>query len=149
MTNSNSKWQVQRDTSHSPFLHIRWLSTSYNLWQFKNISKMESLGVNMHYWLVSDKQHKSTFGAYCEVHDKPNPTTCMMLRTWQANAMGLSGNQQRSYKFLCLNSGKRYQKIIEQTANATINYRQSNQMGKGDRDVQGLTLMNRKKTIYR
>jgi hypothetical protein len=45
---------------------------------------------------------KTPFGAYCEVHDEPNPSNTMQSRTHATICMGPTGNAQGSYKFYCL-----------------------------------------------
>ena len=48
------------------------------------------------------------FGVYCEVHDEPETTNTMMQHTHEAIAMGPTGNLQGSYKFLCLETRKKF-----------------------------------------
>ena len=57
--------------------------------------------------LDEDKHYKTLFGAYCKVHDEPNPTNSMVPRTRPVIGIGPRGNLQGSYKFLCPMWGKR------------------------------------------
>jgi hypothetical protein len=45
-------------------------------------------------------------GAYCEVHDEPNPTNTETERTTTAIALGPTNNLQGSYYFMSLQTGK-------------------------------------------
>ena len=50
---------------------------------------------------------RAEFGAYCEVHDEPDPSNTMQRRTHAAICLGPTGNIQGSYKFLCLSTGRK------------------------------------------
>ena len=45
-------------------------------------------------------------GTYCEVHDEPSPSNCMIPRTHPGIALGPTRNMQGSVKFYCLTTGR-------------------------------------------
>jgi hypothetical protein len=51
-------------------------------------------------------QCRVPIGAYCEVHDEPNPTNTETERTTTAIALGPTNNYQGSYYFMSLQTGK-------------------------------------------
>ncbi len=53
------------------------------------------------------KHCKALFGSYCEAHNKPTPLNTMVTRSTPAIVLGPTGNQQGTYKFLSLTTGKK------------------------------------------
>ncbi len=47
---------------------------------------------------------QAPFGAYCEIHDEPSISN---TRTHAAICLGPTGNLQGSYKFVCLETGRK------------------------------------------
>ncbi len=53
------------------------------------------------------KHCKALFGSYVEVHEEPNPTNGMATSVKPAIVLGPTGNQQGTYKFMSLSTGKK------------------------------------------
>jgi hypothetical protein len=54
------------------------------------------------------KKHcRLPFGAYVETHEENKPSNTLKELTWAAICLGPTANFQRSYKFLCLRTGRR------------------------------------------
>jgi len=53
------------------------------------------------------KHCRAQFGEYVEVHEEPNPTNSMATRGMPAIVLGPTGNQQGTYKFMSLATGKK------------------------------------------
>jgi hypothetical protein len=57
--------------------------------------------------LDSNKYLSLQLGQYCQVHDEDNPRNSQIARTKGAISLGPSGNLQRGFKFMALNSGNK------------------------------------------
>ena len=76
------------------------------------------------------------FGAYCEVHNDPNPSNTMKERTTSAIALYPANNQQGGYYFMNIATGKllsRYQWTEVPMPDSVIN--QINQRGRKDKQL--------------
>ena len=94
--------------------------------------------------LDTGKHHQTLFGMNCEVLKEPEIANTLMPTTHEAIAMGPAGNLQGSYKFLCLETGRKIVRLTESLMPGHI-IEKVNKMGTGDGN-QSIKFLNRHKT---